>query len=101
MHSVGDVLQKVEKTLHDSNMRPRPGPGPRCQLRAQGPMGPWAQWAHGPTIWICVKDGKTKLWENEATHLRINKKAWICVKHTFVCITWGLGGSRGLGKYSL
>ena len=28
MHSVRDVCQKVEKTLRDSNVAPRPRPGP-------------------------------------------------------------------------
>ena len=34
-------------------------------------------------FWVPIKDGKTKLWENEATHLRINKKVWIRVKNVF------------------
>ena len=105
MHSVGDILQKVEKTLRDSNMGPRPGPGPRCQLRAQGPMGPKGPKIsrgprpHGPkgpkihvnnvTFWVAIKDWKTKLWENDATHLRIIKKVWGRVKNTFFCIILG------------
>ena len=39
-------------------------------------------------LWVPIKDGKTKLWENEATHLRINKKAWIRVHKYFFGITW-------------
>ena len=33
------------------------------------------------------------------TCLNINNKVWIRIKHTLFCITWGLGGSRGLEKY--
>ena len=34
------------------------------------------------TLWVAIKDGKTKLWENEATHLGSIKKVWKHVKTT-------------------
>ena len=70
--------------------------GPKIR-GAQGPWGP-----RGPRyalkskinvlIGVLIKDGKTKLWENEATHLRSIKKVWTCVKNTFICIIWGVRG---------